>query len=792
MRNFSLTLGLLLAAAPAVADELSAEQTEFFESKIRPALIKYCYDCHSEESGKTRGGLLVDSKVGLLQGGDTGAAIIPHDAEGSLFYEAITWADADYEMPPKEKMPDTVIEDFRRWIEMGAPDPRIKELQVVENTIDLEEGKKHWAFQPVKAAGKSVDQHIAEKRSEKNLSAAAVADPETVLRRLYFDLVGLPPLPKEIAPFRQAWAADPDAAVSAVVDDLLSRPQFGERWGRHWLDVARFAESTGLDVNFTYPQAWRYRNYVVDAFNDDKPYDLFLSEQIAGDLLPAKTDEDWQENLIATGFLAVGTKALNEDNPRKFKMDVVDEQIDTVSRAFLGLTVSCARCHDHKYDPIPTMDYYALAGIFQSTDTFYGTTQAVQNKRPSQLISLPIPDKVSATTPLTTDEITELKDRLQKLRAQGLALRESEEDVPQSRRIRVRTQITQVLQKLDTVNADGTAKSLTMGVQDIADPKNGNVLIRGEVEKPAQEVPRGFLQVLDFHGETSIRESQSGRRDLTEWITSEENPLTARVMVNRIWQKIFGEGLVSTPNNWGTTGEAPSHPGLLDDLAANFVANEWSVKSVVREIVTSETYRLGAEYHESNFKTDPDNRYFWRTAPRQIDAEALRDAMLRVSGNLDTDRPHASVVAAHKGRIGRQIDPANFEKTNHRSVYLPLVRDMLPEALALFDFPDPSMPSAKRDETNMPSQALYLMNNDFVAEQAKTIAQLLTQKFSTRDERIQQAFALILSRQITEADFAACSAYFTAMLAEPGTTETLATEAFCQTLLASAEFRILN
>ncbi|MBM3967038.1 MAG: DUF1549 domain-containing protein, partial [Planctomycetes bacterium] len=359
----------------------TAEQLQFFETKIRPVLIDHCYRCHSADGQGIRGGLGVDNRDALLAGGESGPAIVPGNLKESLLWNAINYQ--DYRMPPKGKLPDTVIADFKAWIEMGAPDPRSNDGVVIHSKVtaaDIEEGKKFWAFRrpsilpPTSSqydswAKTEIDRYVAALWEKKDIHHADDCEPETLLRRLTFDLVGLPPTRKQRDDFQARWRADSDAAVSELVDQLLGSPQFGERWGRHWLDVARYAETSGKETDVTFPNAWRYRDYVIRSFNDDKPYDRFITEQIAGDLLPAKNDQQWMENLIATGFLAIGPKSLSEQNPRQFQADMIDEQIDTASRVVLGLSVGCARCHDHKFDPIPQSDYYALAGIFYSTET---------------------------------------------------------------------------------------------------------------------------------------------------------------------------------------------------------------------------------------------------------------------------------------------------------------------------------------------------------------------------------------------------------------------------------------
>lgn len=830
-------IALSLPATIQAQAKLTQSQEEFFEKNIRPAFAKYCYECHSIESGKTRGGLLVDTRDGLMLGGDSGAAIEPGNVEDSVLWGAINWA--DYQMPPKQKMPADVIAKFRTWIEMGAPDPRLREKLVVASKVDIEAGKQHWAYQKPKSSVRSgIDSFVSAKLQEAQLTPARAATATTLLRRLNFDLIGLPPTPDEVKAFVAAWSKDSSRAIEAKVDELLARPQFGERWGRHWLDVARYGESSGKDANFTFPHAWRYRDYVIDSFNNDTPYDRFIQEQIAGDLLPVKTDENWQKNLIATGFLAIGTKGLNERNPRTFKMDLVDEQIDTMSQAILGITVACARCHDHKFDAIPTTDYYALAGIFMSTDTFYGTASGLQNHRPTELLILPVADDTSLRRSYSPQEIQDMRDRIREFEVSMRTIRSDArrkgEQVDQRKVIGMRNQVGRLQGILDSLNSDGDPQTFAMGVQDADQPVNAHVLVRGDVEKAAQEVDRGFLQVLEDVPSAAIKSSRSGRRELADWLTTKDNPLTARVMVNRVWMHLFGEGLVGSPNNWGTTGQQPTHPELLDHLAVQFMDNDWSVKATIREIVLSNTYQRSSTFNKDSYNKDPDNNLLWRANPRQLDAEALRDSMLAASGNLDYERPLGSTIAEiGDARVGRTVSEDQVDKTdNHRSVYLPVARDRLPESLALFDFADPAVTTPVREATNVPSQALYLMNNPFVTEQARSMASHLSEQFRDTNPRVQGAFLLVYGRPATAKELQTSALFFRRFAPEAGKTTTTSTSAnqpvrsganqrprrrpfqrrpngaaaappqltaeqqtltmFCQGLMASAEFRILN
>ena len=670
----SLRFGLLTLVAmtcvPIYAEQLSPDELKFFEAKIRPVLIRECYGCHSNQSGNVRGGLRLDTRELMLIGGSSGPAVVPGDVEESLLFNAIVHE--DFVMPPKRKLSDSIIDDFRTWIEMGAPDPRTNQISQIQSSITEEDIAKardtFWAYQaPEKHEPPSVeneawpetpiDRFILADLEQAGIEPARDAEAYKVLRRLCFDLIGLPPTPQQVEYFESKWKTSPDQAIDHVVDNLLRYEQFGERWGRHWLDVARFAESTGREVNQTYPHAWRYRDYVIDSFNADKPFNQFVKEQVAGDLLPAKSDDDWASNLVATTFLAMGPKNLNERNRVQFAADQIDEQIDATTRVFLGTSVACARCHDHKFDAIPQTDYYALAGIFANSTTYwgsppseFGTFSTAQAKRNSSLLLLPIDDPNPYDPTYSAKELADLRSEITTTMAEASQSRRDRAtgkiDAQEATRNRLRTanRLSELSTKLAVVDENGNPHSYCMGVQEKGEPFNVRLLVRGEIDQPAQMVSRGFPQVLCSES-VSIEDGSSGRLEFANWLGSDENPLTARVMVNRIWQHMIGQGIVTSTENFGITGQSPSHPDLLDYLAVEFMESGWSVKSLIRQIASSRVYRMSTAYDAHHHEYDPDNALLWRANPRRLDAEAIRDAMLSISGEIDLERPRGSEVA---------------------------------------------------------------------------------------------------------------------------------------------------
>ncbi|HCN29198.1 MAG TPA: hypothetical protein DIT64_10715 [Verrucomicrobiales bacterium] len=812
--------------APDGHASIPADQLNFFEKNIRPVLVEHCHKCHSAESDKVKGGFTLDTKQGLELGGESGhPGVTPGRPDQSTLYEAVTWANPDMQMPPKNKLPADVIADIKKWIEMGAPDPRVQEVPNAtggRRVIDMDEGRRHWAFQkPVKPqppevreadwAKTDIDRFILAGLEEKGLTPMPDADRRTLIRRIAYDLTGLPPTPDEVRAFVEDKSPE---ALKRVIDLYLDSPRFGERWARHWLDVARYAESSGKEINILYPHAWRFRDYVIDAFNRDKPYDQFLKEQIAGDLLGFENKRDQAEKIVATGFLAIGAKGHNTRDRRQFMMDLVDEQIDAMSQSMLGLTLACARCHDHKFDPVTQRDYYALAGIFLSSEPLYGTYSQLQNLTPSTLIELDREaGQIAALASISAREVQELKNRVSQAaeaaeQVQREVLSERDAGNPAARFLRVRAardRASTIQADLDLFHEDGTPRALAMGVLDRERPANTPLLVRGDIKQPSDIVPRGLVEVLCEKGEPLSIGEGSGRLDLAYWIASKDNPLTARVMANRVWLKLMGQGIVPTPDNFGIMGLAPTHPELLDYLAVTFMEKDWSVKQLVREILMSRAYQLGSGHHAENYAKDPDNTWRWRMTPRRLEAEAIRDAMLAVSGELNLYPVDGSAVArAGEGREGlinlaREVASKPF---NYRSIYLPIVRDQIPEFLNVFDFPDASLVSGERDSTNVPGQSLFLMNNPQVLALADAFARRIAEYEGDGPQRLAYAYELVFARPPTEAEMTAIKRFWqefprqaaggknTAQAQEQARKAALS--AFCQGLFASAEFRYIN
>ncbi|MBW3599017.1 MAG: PSD1 and planctomycete cytochrome C domain-containing protein [Planctomycetes bacterium] len=812
-----LILALLVLSSTSLPAADPPEGIEFFEKKIRPVLVAKCYRCHSSESDEVNGGLLLDSRENIRRGGDLGPAVAPGKESESLLLEAIRYE--SLEMPPDERLAPAVIKDFEKWIAMGAPDPRDGKARAAAPSIDIEEGRKHWAYQPVSDPPVPKTQDAAWPRTDidrfilagleaKQLRPVADAAPLDLLRRISYDLTGLPPTPDRIREFPAAYEKDPTAAITSLVDRLLESPRFGERWGRHWLDLARYAESAGGTRNMLVPLAPRYRDYVIAAFNADKPYDRFVREQLAGDLMPAESDAVRDEQLTATGFLALGPKEFDWDDLR-FRMTIVAEQIDVVGRVFLGQTLACAECHDHKFDPFSTADYYALAGIFYSSKPRMGL-----NPKESAFVGELAPLSGADAT-FTDEDCKRKREQWSKAYKATAFLRD------EKRRLLTEAGLTRAsereqeafLAKQPSVQKAAAAKEeqdarlaaieeqlhaamrqSIIGMRDLQEPKDLAIHIRGELRLLGEVVPRGFPKVLTGESTPQVNREQSGRLELADWIASPDNPLIARVMVNRIWQHLFGAGLVNSPDNFGATGEPPSNPALLDHLAQRFIAHDWSVKSMIREIVLSRVYQLSADHDEAAYAVDPANRLHWRMSRRRLESEAILDSMRVASGELKLGPPPERFAITKGDQRIKSFDRQAWREPveNYRTVYQPIFREFVPFDWSVFDFPDPALLNAERAVTTVPPQALFMMNSSFAVEQSRKLAEQIRSSVEGDggEAAVRQAYVLVLGRFPTEQEIAEGREFldqFRAEAEKPDRDKALAV--FCQALFASAEFR---
>ena len=616
----------------------------------------------------------------------------------------------------------------------------------------------HWSFQSLRNVAvprvddpewprTEIDRFILARLTAEGLRPALDAGRRVLIRRVYFDLVGLPPSPTEVRRFIGDPATD---AFARVVDRLLASPQFGERWGRHWLDVARYAESSGGGRSQLFVNAWRYRDYVINALAADKPYDRFVTEQLAGDLLPYADPKQRHDQLVATGFLAIGPKNLDNQDKEGLRMDVVDEQIDSMGKTFLGLTLGCARCHDHKSDPIPTTDYYALAGIFRSTKTLLPGNV-------SGFVQTPLPISAAHEQALSRHEHARktLRQRLKDAGKERKALQSKLDrvnagtaplaaDAAVNDAEAVSTLVRQVkalerqLERLER-NAP-PPRPLAMAVRDEAEPGDTTLCIAGNVHTPGESVARGFLTVARMVDPPVIRPGQSGRRALAAWMTRPDHPLTCRVIVNRVWHHLFGAGLVRSVDNFGTSGELPSHPDLLDWLAVHFQEDGWSIKATIRRIVLSRVYQLSSRPLAPHRAGDPENRLLARTNRRRLDAECIRDAILTVSGSLDSTRGGPVIRDGTKTEFNYAFGPIR-----RRSVYLPTFRNTPHALLDVFDCADPNTVVGRRTVSTVPTQALYFLNSPFVIDQARIAAVAL---LTDTDDEVSAALDLAYARTL--------------------------------------------
>ncbi len=718
-------LALLAAAGMltwrAGAAEPTSEQLQFFENKIRPILLDNCYKCHSHEATKLKGGLSVEYGELLLKGGEHGAAIVPGEPEKSLLIKAVRYTDPDLQMPPKDKkLSDQQIADLEAWVKMGAPDPR-KMSATYAKTWNKSE-RDHWSFKPVKKpqvpvtketnwVQTPIDSFIVAKLEDNGMKPSPLADKRTLIRRATFDLIGVAPTLKETEDFLNDNSPD---AFAKVVDRLLASPHYGERWGRFWLDTARYSDTKG-DVkvqkeDFRYPYAWTYRDYVVKAFNDDKPYNRFITEQICADKLAQTPD---RSSLAALGFLTLGERFNDNMN------DIINDRIDVVTKGFLGLTVTCARCHDHKFDPIPTKDYYSLRGIFAST---------------YEPLEEPLIGKLNLASTDYLDfakQYNSLNGELAKL--EKIKPRSRTKEIKQDE-VKLRREISQ----LELTHPGSPPRAMVL--YDVAAPADSPVFIRGEAENKGDIAPRRFLEILSGTYRPLYRNG-SGRFDLAAAIIDPRNPLTARVMVNRIWLHHFGEGFVTTPDDFGNQSAPPSHPELLDYLASRFVEDGWSIKKMHRLIMLSSVYQQSSDNNPRYAQQDPNNRLLWRANIRRLEFEAVRDSLLAIGGRLDPTMG------------GRPVNLGANGYSTRRTLYGMVDRRNLPEVFNQFDFANPDITTGKRYETIVPQQALFMMNSPLVVEQARNLVNRSDfQETEGAVQRIKLLYDLIYQREPTSVE----------------------------------------
>ncbi|MBI2805675.1 MAG: DUF1553 domain-containing protein [Planctomycetes bacterium] len=771
MNPRDLTFGLALAfpfflsASPCHAQS-NSPGIEFFEKKIRPVLVEYCYQCHSADAKKNKrlkARLLLDTRSGLLQGGISGPALVPGKIQEGTLLKALRYVD-DTKMPPKGKLASAVLADFEAWVRMGAPDPRDGKAPLVAKEIDWNKARQFWAFRPpVKSPLprvkdktwpiREIDHFILAELEKRDLKQVGLASRRDLLRRATFDLIGLPPTLEEMDEFLKD--ASP-AAFAKVVDRLLASPHHGERWGRYWLDVARYAEDKALAFVNNRPHAYRYRDWVVQALNRDMPYDRFLRLQLAGDLLD-DSEPDRFVKLAGLGFQGLGAEYHRGSVADQVIADELDDRIDTLTRGLLGLTVACARCHDHKYDPIPTRDYYSLAAAYHG----------------SNLTVAPLADAKTAERFTTWQKkLKEAEARLKaatKKQATGKTTEVSKKEIAQRKADldRLRKEAPPRLPMAHIISGGGTPMRVY---------KNGNVKRVGEAAPP------GYLRVL--HNSPSLPpEEGTGvrgsakftRRDLALAIASPRNPLTARVIVNRVWHYHFGRGIVGTPSNFGRLGDRPSHPQLLDTLAVRFMENGWSLHWLHREIMLSRAYQLSSMNVTRNTEKDPENHSLWRHTPRRLDFEAWRDAWLAVSGRLD------------RARGGPSLD-LNKADNVRRTLYAKISRVEPNALLVLFDFPDPNVTSARRSVTTVPQQQLFALNSDFTIQTAQAFAKRLEKAAPGEANRIALAFRLAYGREPSDVERRASEEFLSAARVARPTDRLNAWEQFAQAILASNEF----
>jgi len=736
----------------------------------------------------------------MLKGGDNGPAIVPGNPDASLLIRAVRHTDENLKMPENGKLADGQIAALLRWVERGAVYPA--GVRPIARAGD----PNHWSFQPpatpsIPAVNDTawpqspIDHFILATLEATKVAPASAADKRTLIRRVTFDLTGLPPTQAEIENFIHD---DRPEAFASVVNRLLDSPAYGEHWGRHWLDVARYADSNGLDENVAHGNAWRYRDYVVASINQDKPFNQFVMEQIAGDLLPFDNEAQQHSQLIATGFLSIGPKVLAEVDQPKMRMDIVDEQIDAVGRVFLGLTLGCARCHDHKFDPISTGDYYGLAGVFKSTKTMDSYIKAAKwhehvlpSAETTRLQAAYHADLAGKKQAIADFVATADKAAKEGLAADAAVPEQLETLYPEA----TKTELAKLREQLAALERDGPDLPTTMGVTE-DETVDVAIHLRGDTQKLGDVVPRRTPATITGAISPEFPAKSSGRQQLAHWLVDPHHPLTARVFVNRVWRWHFGRGLVRTTDNFGLLGEAPTHPELLDWLAQRLVADGWSLKALHRLLVNSSTYQQASVPRPETLEADPENRLLGRFSIRRLGAEEVRDALLAVSGQLDPTIGGSVLKVKNRGYLfdHTSIDLTDYT-SNRRSLYLPVIRNHVYDLFQLLDFPDPAVPTGDRSTSTVAPQALLMMNSEFVMQAAERLAERFIREHDSNAERLSAAVHAIYGRDATNEELVAHDQFLTRVEETLSDSEPDAMvrsrhawTVFCHTLLASNEF----
>jgi cytochrome c553 len=751
----ALALDAAHAADAGTAPSLSPDDAAFFESRVRPVLVERCYKCHSHDADRVKGGLMLDTHEGMMHGGDTGPAIVPGKPDESLMIDAIRYTDDDLQMPPKgDKLSDQEVSDLTEWIRRGAPDPRTgvaKGSSLVYGGV----GRQHWSFLPVQKQAvppveniawcrTPIDHFVLARLEDSGMKPNPPADKHALIRRVTFDLIGLPPTEEEVRDFMNDDSPD---AYAKVVDRLLASPHYGERWARYWLDVARYADTKGdppRGDDPRFPNAWTYRDYVIDAFNQDKPYNQFIVEQLAADrLVLAALKQDKNEpsklgadRLAALGFLTLGPQFEGSAN------DIINDRIDVTTKAFLGLTVTCARCHDHKFDPIPTRDYYSLYNVFANT--------FVRREWEDPVVR-PVPKTPELLAYLSQIEALDKREKQVEANLSALKLirqRDMPQPEKQAKRRELLAQQAEVQRQIGDLEESPVAPPRAEMIIDVSNLRNFPVLIHGEADNKGPTAPRRFLEILSGPNRPEWNKD-SGRLELADAIADPKNPLTPRVIVNRIWQQHFGVGFVPTPDDLGNQSAPPSNPELLDYLAGWLVDNGWSIKKLQRLIVLSSVYQESSAGNPLYADTDPDNKLLWRYNLHRLDFEEIHDELLEEAGTLNLD-----VVG------GKSIQIGSADFVTRRALYTFVDRRNPPELLTQFDFPNPNVPAGRRYNTTVPQQSLFLMNSPLVIETARKLVHRPDfLQLSSDEDRVASLYLAIFQRVPTPEEVALCLRY---------------------------------